>query len=132
MSDPFKDVINCHICGSMNDVSWTHCCSCGNTPLRDALDALLDERNAPPPPASKDAAQGPSNLPPYGHIEPVAWALQWPGRFFPNPLIAYTNIEDALSHAVRNSPPGLEPVEVIPLYTGPQSVDQRCLTGERE
>lgn len=36
MSDPFKGVINCASCGSMNDSKWTKCCSCGVEPLEDA------------------------------------------------------------------------------------------------
>lgn len=54
MTDPFKGVINCDACGSMNDVSWTTCCECGVTPLVDAEGAAFDRacRPAQPKPAA--------------------------------------------------------------------------------
>lgn len=33
-----RDIINCIRCGSMNDRSWTVCCKCGDSPLRDIQD----------------------------------------------------------------------------------------------
>lgn len=42
MSDVFKGVINCAKCGSMNDIQWTACCTCGVFPLQDAEGASFD------------------------------------------------------------------------------------------
>lgn len=49
MNDPFKGIINCAKCGSMNDQTWTACCSCGATPLE-------DEMNHDPAPAPAPAS----------------------------------------------------------------------------
>lgn len=42
VSAPFQGVINFDACGSMNDTSWTTCCSCKATPLVDHESASFE------------------------------------------------------------------------------------------